>query len=286
MNKLSLPICNPQSPLISSKSEHGDKSPLHVVLPPSLFSKENRGDEGENKGGQSAIRNGFTLMELLVVIAIIGMLAGILMPSLNAGRERARRAVCMGHLKVIGEAFNMYNIDHGWMPPTEDAFSGNNYATNLIKTTNTSPPVHVGIGYFYYNNYIEDFGACVCPSSSYLKEPQVIKNNWTNDLNTFSAYIYRAESGQNTGLMLSDSRPAIVMDYNDINPATPLYNHKGEYVNILFKNGYVKGVQNKNYAGTPNINGQLTLGGVAADEDNLFRHLCGTTLCGGADNYQ
>ncbi len=67
---------------------------------------------------QSAIRNGFTLMELLVVIAIIGMLAGILMPTLNTAREKAMRTVCMGNLKVIGEAFNMYNIDLGWMPPT------------------------------------------------------------------------------------------------------------------------------------------------------------------------
>ncbi|MFH1548237.1 MAG: apolipoprotein N-acyltransferase [Candidatus Omnitrophota bacterium] len=38
------------------------KSPLHVVLPPSLFSKENRGDKKENKGGQLPIPNNFATL--------------------------------------------------------------------------------------------------------------------------------------------------------------------------------------------------------------------------------
>jgi prepilin-type N-terminal cleavage/methylation domain-containing protein len=247
------------------------------------------GQRSENKKKSTtkhlSLNTGFTLTELLVVVAIMGMLAGILMPTLNVARERARRAVCAGSLKVIGEAFNMYNIDRGGMPSTSDAFSGIDTATNQIGKAGT-PIIPIGLGYFY-NKYIEDFAVFVCPSSSSnnLRDPQFLKREWTAENDTFSAYIYRSGSGGNTELMLADSKPAIVMDYN-VRGAGSNYNHKGEYANILFKNGNVKGVENKLYNGTPDKDGQLTLNGAALDKDDLFRHMSGTLVDGGADYYQ
>jgi prepilin-type N-terminal cleavage/methylation domain-containing protein/prepilin-type processing-associated H-X9-DG protein len=79
---------------------------------------------------------GFTLVELLVVVAIIGILAGMLLPALQAARNVAKQANCSSNLKQLMLADLMYMNDTGY------------HATNFIGSKNVAGSADT-FGYTY-----------------------------------------------------------------------------------------------------------------------------------------
>ncbi|HAB15922.1 MAG TPA: type II secretion system protein [Verrucomicrobiota bacterium] len=68
--------------------------------------------------GAARRSSGFTLIELLVVIAIIAVLAGLLLPGLSRATEASRRVACLGNLRQISQATQLYASDHANRLPT------------------------------------------------------------------------------------------------------------------------------------------------------------------------
>ena len=81
----------------------------------------------------------FTLIELLVVIAIVGVLAALVMPSINNARTKARDAKRLEDLRQFSSALEMYYSDNNHYPIWEEGGGLSDSGNPLIIGTTSSP---------------------------------------------------------------------------------------------------------------------------------------------------
>ena len=152
----------------------------------------------------------------------------------------------------------MYAQDNAGLPST---IAPNEGADCLIREDPVTP---IGLGRLFatYLGVVRTFG---CPSSNYATQEQV-QSAWNGSGFVVSAYFYRGLSGGLTNYRIDSierkQKPVLVIDGN-VSGDFNYFNHKDEYVNILFVDGHVGGV--------PDIEGVLTLTDMIPSEaDRVF----------------
>lgn len=84
--------------------------------------------------------SGFTLIELLMVVAIIGILAGILIPTVGAVRKQANIAASQAQLSNYVTALSLFKGEYSYLPfvtssaDVELDLSQNSTSTEFIET--------------------------------------------------------------------------------------------------------------------------------------------------------
>jgi general secretion pathway protein G len=71
---------------------------------------------------KNMLRAGFSLIELLIVIVILGGLVAVVAPGLMDSADQAKRDTVCLKMNDLGKRLDMFKLDNGLYPETEEGF--------------------------------------------------------------------------------------------------------------------------------------------------------------------
>lgn len=162
----------------------------------------------------------FTIIDLLVSISVIAVLIGILLPSLSAVNETARRVVCQSNVRQLGLGVVMYANDYGgYLPPSRYLPNGpyggrvaprpDKMLTLRVPFVEEIPVMSAwdGLGVLVHTEYVDVAKVYYCPSHRGENPYSKFADNWLRNRGEIvSNYHYRGEGPVSTSLRNAPAR--------------------------------------------------------------------------------
>ncbi|EIP96637.1 prepilin-type N-terminal cleavage/methylation domain-containing protein [Opitutaceae bacterium TAV1] len=186
----------------------------------------------------------FTLIELLTVIAIIGILAGIIIPTVGAVRKKARSIQCASNMRQIGMALFLHADDH------KDAFP-------LTWQDSTDPKATWMMAIIPYANMPEKAfgyddatpraaGIFVCPEVYPSLQPPP-KSEDAKAFYGYNRYVRESPWNYKRSTVPAPSRTFLILegrkDGETFWPHELARRHPGDSANFLFVDGHVAAIK-------------------------------------------